>query len=151
MKVSISIPASCAAALVATQVFAQPLFAEFPAGERYPGKPASPKLISKQDKEFQTQLAIAARSKPNFAGSYILTNIGCGANCVLSSIIDARNGNVVWLPFSVCCWKHQEPMEYRLDSTLLVLHGLRDEKEPMGTFYYTFENGQFRLIDQRPE
>jgi len=83
-----------------------------------------------------------------FAGQYILTTIGCGASCILSSIIDARSGQVTWLPFTICCWDPGKPLDFRLDSSLLVVHGMRDEQEPNGTFYYAFEEGKFRLVAQ---
>ena len=69
----------------------------------------------------------------------------------MGSIIDTRSGKVIWLPFTVCCGNTDNPVEFRPDSALLIVHGMRDEQAPGGTFYYAFEEGKFRLVAQRPE
>ena len=82
--------------------------------------------------------------KPNFAGHYVLTSWGCGASCTMSAAIDTGTGTVSWLPFTVCCWAPEiaEPLQFRADSRLLIVHGSRNEHGG-GVHYYTIEGGQF--------
>jgi hypothetical protein len=66
---------------------------------------------------------------------------------VSSVVIDAKTGRVTWLPFTVCCWDVdvQEPIEFRRDSRLLVVHGSRNE-EGGGTYYYALDKDSFKLV-----
>ena len=63
----------------------------------------------------------------------------------MAAAIDRRTGKVVWLPFTVCCWPMTitEPLEYRLESTLLIVHGKSDEKGDSGTHYYRLAGSRF--------
>jgi hypothetical protein len=81
----------------------------------------------------------------NFAGHYILTVIGCGTSCILVAAIDARNGKVAWLPYSLCCWTDQvsEPLRFRSNSDLLILNGQRDERGVNGPHYVRLLGGRF--------
>ena len=127
-------------------------FASHPAAERYAGPNAELVLKSKQDRAFRTRLREAAKQTPNFAGHYIVTTFGCGSSCVMGAVIDARSGLVTWLPFTVCCWKdaQSEPVEFRPDSALMIVRGMRNEQE-RGTFYYVLQKGRLRPIAKRPE
>lgn len=127
-------------------------FASHPVAERYAGPNATPVLKSKQDREFRTRLREAAKQTPNFAGHYIVTTFGCGSSCVMGAAIDARSGLVTWLPFTICCWEdaRSEPVEFRPDSALMIVRGMRNEQE-RGTFYYLLQKGRLRQIAKRPE
>src|SRR5471032_468706 len=128
-----------------------PTYGAYPVKEQYTA--ATTKLVfkNKQDREFQSQLRRAAKQRPNFAGHYILTTFGCGASCVMGAIIDATNGRVKWLPFTVCCWDGDAaPIDFRRDSALIVIRGMRNE-QGLGTFYYTYRQGRLQLIAERPE
>jgi hypothetical protein len=48
--------------------------------------------LTRAAREFRTRLREAARDKPNFAGRFIGTTLGCGTECVQGAIIDARTG-----------------------------------------------------------
>jgi hypothetical protein len=127
-------------------------FASHPVAERYAGPNTAPILKSQQDRAFRTKLREAAKQTPNFAGHYIVTTFGCGSSCVMGAVIDARSGLVTWLPFTVCCWEdaQAEPVEYHLDSALMIVRGMRNEQE-RGTFYYLLQKGRLRPIATRPE
>jgi hypothetical protein len=69
------------------------------------------------------------------------------------AVIDANTGHVYRLPHTICCWpvEVENPIAYRLDSTLIVFEGIRDEKDgDDGTHYYQFRGGQFVLIRSVP-
>lgn len=81
-----------------------PTFKHFPAGKIYQG-PTAPLVLARKDRTFKTRLQWAAKHlKPNFAGHYILTTWGCGAECLMGAVIDAKTGKVYWWNFTICCW-----------------------------------------------
>lgn len=134
------------------RAFAQsnlPQFKDYRVSEIYKGATA-PLVLSHDDLIFKTRLRWAARNqKPNFAGHYILTSWGCGAECVMGAVIDAKTGKVYWWNFSICCWGADvddkfNPIEFRPDSRLIVFSGLRNEKDDDDcAHFYQFENGRF--------
>ncbi len=125
-----------------------PRFKDYPVDGIYKGKNA-PLILTKNDRTFRTRLKEAAQEKPNFAGHYILTTWGCGAECRMGAAIDAKTGRVYWLPHTICCWGAEvddkfKPVEFHLESRLIVFSGLRNEKEDdNGAHFYKFENGRF--------
>lgn len=123
-----------------------PKFEDYHIRDQYTGKTAPP-IITKDDRSFRTRLRDASRGKANFAGHYVLTVWGCGAACLMGAAIDAKTGRVYWLPFTVCCWpvEVEHPLDFRLDSSLIVFTGSRNE-EGGGVYYYKFDNGQFTLL-----
>jgi len=66
----------------------------------------------------------------------------------MGAVIDAKTGRVYWFP-TICCWGVEvddkfKPIEFRLESKLIVFSGLRNEKEDdKGAHFYKFENGRF--------
>jgi len=62
-------------------------------------------------------------------------------------VIDGRTGRVYWLPTKICCWplEVQNPLEFRVDSRLIIFTGSRDE-EKQGVYYYKFNGGRFVLL-----
>ena len=68
----------------------------------------------------------------------------------MAALIDAKTGRVYWMPHTICCWPADidDPIAFRLDSTLIVFSGVRNEKEgDNGTHYYQFKEGKFVLIE----
>jgi hypothetical protein len=133
-----------------------PTFDQFQVKEA-PPQTAAPLKLTKGDRMYRTRLRYATtHGKPNFAGRYILTQWGCGAECRIGAAIDTKTGLVHWLPGSVCCWPlnvEQDPnlgdaILFRHDSSLIILSGLIDENETTGkaTRYYNFEQGRFKLL-----
>lgn len=86
----------------------------------------------KDANRFRTNLRNAAKEGVNFAGHYILTTWGCGTNCSVSAIIDARSGKVFFpdqlegAGFGFCELPDDtEPIVFKADSRLLVLSGFK--------------------------
>jgi hypothetical protein len=87
-----------------------------------------------------------------------LTTWGCGTTCLQYAIIDARTGRIYPAPFSpeafsICCWTpgfgfpdNTVPIEFRLDSSLIVFHGMRNENDRVGDYYYAMGRTGLRLI-----
>jgi len=126
-----------------------PQFKHYPSTENFSGKNA-PVIIGKNEKTFRTRLREASKEKPNFAGRYILTAWGCGAECLMGAVIDAKTGRVYWWNFTICCAANFaadfKPIEFRLNSRLIVFSGLRNEEGENGAHFYKFENGRFVFI-----
>ncbi len=130
-----------------------PRFRDFPAAALHITQPAPVRLDDAHSRTFATRLREGASRPANFAGAYVLTAWGCGASCVTVAAIHRGTGAVAWLPFTVCCWRNNllEPLEYRLDSRLVVVNGMRNEAGSNGTSYYKLDGGRFVLVrDARP-
>ena len=129
-----------------------PRFSTHQASDIYSGPTSEPKLLTKKDREFATRLREAATQRVNFAGHYVIATWGCGASCVMGAIMDARNGKVAWLPFTICCGDYDGagPVDFRPDSTLIVFNGMRNEQHPGGTYYYVYEGDRLKLVAEQP-
>jgi len=132
---------------------APPGFADFPAPDRFEGKPAAVRLTTKQARMYRTMLRDSAKDGPNFAGHYTLGQWGCGAGCVQFAIIDAKTGSVYFPPFYVTIVagpdekmdQIPEPLQFKPDSKLLIVTGARNEKGG-GVYYYKWDNNRLSLI-----
>jgi hypothetical protein len=139
-------------ALISSKVTAAPQFEDFPAVS-YTGPHAGIRLQGAKSRLYASQLRIASHQAINFSGRYILTTWGCGASCVMGGAIDAKTGTVIWMPFTVCCWNLEimEPLEYRPDSRLLIVHGSLNEKGAGSeVHYYHFDGQHFVRIPLSP-
>ena len=129
-----------------------PRFKDYPVSERYHGPQAVPKLVPGTPAwYFRTRIREAARQKPNFAGHYVLATWGCGAECLSSAIIDVKTGEVYTDGGSVCCWFNPslpekpedfEPVDFRIDSRLVVFTGMLNEEGRNEPHYFKFERGK---------
>lgn len=134
-------------------IFAQkktPTFKDYSVTKVYKGKTA-PVKITPDNKMYRTRLKSAAKNeKPNFAGHYILTFWGCGTECFTGAVIEAKTGKVYFWGL-ISNWNNKlgddnNPIDFKLDSRLLILTGMRDEagdEGDNGKHYYKFENGRF--------
>jgi hypothetical protein len=78
--------------------------------------------------------------------------MGCGAECLAGAVLDANSDEVHWFPGTICCWGDTDdkfrPIEYRVDSRLIVFSGERNEKEgDDGMHFYEFRDGKFVHIN----
>jgi len=134
-----------------------PGFADFPAGDRFSGKPAALKISTPQARKYRTMLRDSVKDGVNFAGHYIVGQWGCGGGCVQFAIIDAKTGDVFFPAFSVSVVagaeekmdEIPEPLQFKPDSRLLVVTGARNEKGG-GVYYYKWDNKQLSLISSTP-
>lgn len=107
---------------------------------------------------FRTNLRNAAKAGINFAGHFVLTSWGCGTNCSVGAIIDARNGKVFFpnelegAGYGYCeLPDDNEQFVYNADSRLLVLSGFKGgdlnlEKAPCGIYYYEWTGTKLRKV-----
>ncbi len=129
---------------------AEPRFEDYPAST-YSGRVRTPDLGSHPDaRTYRTRLRNAAKGGINFSGDHVLATWGCGGQCLMGAVINARSGHVQFLPGTICCWleagENINPVDFERGSDLLILTGLLDEEEPMARHYYDFSGREFRLI-----
>jgi hypothetical protein len=95
---------------------AVPRFSDFSVGEAFTDKPAPVDLASDPNaRTFRTRLRQGAAKGPNFAGHYTIVSWGCGTDCQVTAVVDARNGRVVFAPFTA-----YSGTAFRRDSRLLI-------------------------------
>ncbi|HEX8329283.1 MAG TPA: hypothetical protein VF629_17240 [Hymenobacter sp.] len=133
-----------------------PTFSDYPAAVRRTGRPVAPKLLPGTAAwYFRTRIREAARQKPNFAGHYVLAAWGCGAECLSSAIIDVETGRVYFDGGSLCCWfssrlpekpENFEPIDFRVNSQLVVFTGLLNEEGRNEPHYFAFEGGKLVAV-----
>ena len=81
----------------------------------------------------------------DYAGHYILYTWICGSECVTGVAINAKNGRVSWLDHVRLNYRVEKPVDYRIDSSLIILSGCRDgdPHAKTGQYYYRIRNGRF--------
>ena len=135
-----------------------PSFAEYPASERFSGKPAAPVFQTAGQRKFRTMIREGAAKGPNFAGRYTIADWGCGAGCVSIAVIDAKDGKVYDGPFQVLSWamftyegKYKSntpefaPLDFGKGSRLLIARGCPEE-EKCASYFYEWVAPKFKLI-----
>jgi hypothetical protein len=132
---------------------AEPRFDDYPA-QGYSGNVRAPDLSSHPDaRTYRTRLRNAAKGGVNFSGDHVLATWGCGGQCLMGAVINARSGFVQFLPGTICCWfeagEDINPIDFERGSDLLILTGLVDEEEPLARHYYDFSGREFRLIKKQ--
>ena len=133
-----------------------PDFADFPAGDRFDGKPAALKILTPQARKYRTMLRDSVKDGVNFAGHYIVGQWGCGGGCVQFAIIDAKTGDVFFPGFYVSVVdgpeekmdEIPEPLQFKPDSKLLIVTGARNEKGG-GVYYYKWDNNRLTLVSSK--
>jgi hypothetical protein len=131
-----------------------PKFADYSGAAIYNGRNAAPVLATPDARRFRTRIREGAREKPNFDGHYVIVGWGCGTQCWNGAIIDVITGKVVLLPVVEAAMQQDaELIDYRLDSRLIVLNGIVDEKETLGSRYLEFDGGALKPVKTilRPE
>jgi hypothetical protein len=95
-------------------------------------------LATKDARMFRTELRRQAARGPNFAGHYTLALWGCGAGCANGAVIDARSGQVGFIPFSWDDeWKDGRIIcahgsTFDISSELLVVEGRLEPRGKVG-------------------
>jgi hypothetical protein len=129
-----------------------PRFQDFAVTNIFKGKPAVVDLSNNpQARLYRTQLRRQAVEGPDFAGHYKIAIWGCGSSCAAFAIVDSQTGRVYFPPeLPYVTWTGYEGtsfgLQYRIDSSLLVLHGSPEEKPQIGTFYYVWQTNVLRLV-----
>jgi hypothetical protein len=150
----------------------RPRFEDYPVNEVFTGKPAPPILATADQRMFRSRIrnGLATQSDvwigsyknptkakgPNFAGHYFVIRWGCGSQCVMMAIVDAKTGKVynppladqdsLWVPLDNLS---EMETDLRPDSSLMILrNACRDfkDRKTCGTYYFNWKNNHFDLI-----
>jgi len=128
-----------------------PSFASYEVTETFQG--AKARLLLQPHEGFKKRLKEVYSRPPNFAGHYVLGDWGCGAACRFVAIIDAQTGRIID-GIRISDWASSEsfpcsignPMEFRLNSRLLIVYGSLDEKRK-GIYYFAMEPKGLKRIE----
>src|SRR5260221_11711229 len=85
-----------------------PMFGKYPVEIRFHGTPAGPLHNTPSSKTFRTVMREDELAGPNFADHYTVAVWGCGAGCILFSIVDAISGKVYDFPFGSVSWDDEK-------------------------------------------
>jgi hypothetical protein len=132
-----------------------PRFADYPTTIQRNLPPGRLNLSDPRAYSYRTRLREASRRPVNFAGHYQLAEWGCGTDCATGAIIDALTGQVWFLPSvdgygmdsDVPDFQH---LQFRADSSLLIISGSIDDKGPKGWHFYSFERGNLTGVHFTP-
>jgi hypothetical protein len=148
-----------------------PSFQDYAVNEVFTGVPAEPILATTEQRRYRTRIRNGVSkgsgvwngswkdpmksSGPNFAGHYFVIRWGCGSNCLMMAVVDAKNGKVHGPPLSGAGTELYIPMDpmsdveidFRRDSSLMVLHNAcKDARRECGIYYFNWRNDQFVLL-----
>jgi hypothetical protein len=149
----------------------EPRLEDYPVTELFTGSPAEPILVTAEQKHYRTRIRNGVlngtdvwngswknpikSSGPNFAGHYLVIRWGCGTNCMMMAIVDARSGRVHGSPLSGVGSELYLPMDplsdveidFRRTSSLMVLrNACKDARQECGLYYFNWSNDQFVLL-----
>src|SRR5579872_412555 len=139
-----------------------PRFEEFPVHEVWNGPATPPKLITRSERMFRTQLTDAAKESPNFAGHYRFAFWGCGSLCTAAAVVDLRTGAVSAPPLGAHGggWMRRmmspaffegSAVEHRVDSRLVIIRAGINYSETLkanvpDVYYFVWEGHRFRQL-----
>ena len=126
-----------------------PQYSDYPVKSIYTGNTAKLDLSDPDAKLFRTRLSEALKRKPDFAGEYVTTMWGCGANCRSYSFVNKRTGKLLKDGFGG--EERQEDLLVTNPRSRLVVtqeEKMNDdyEVESITQRFYVLENGKFKLI-----
>jgi hypothetical protein len=135
---------------VCTAAFAQKReisFGDYAVPVHFAGAVAKAQRNTPNSRTYKTMIRYAMERGPNFADHYVLASWGCGMDCVMFSIIDARDGRVYDAPFIVT-WTHEiDPGVHMIrDSRAIHIVGSRNEAEESVDCWYVWDGTRLKLI-----
>lgn len=117
------------------------------------GRPAKVILATAQARRYRTAIRDQAGESANFAGHFRVITWGCGTDCRGFAILDRQTG-VAYTPPGIdyvagAMGNDEERIDFRLDSRLLVLNGLINDRLE-GKHLYRWDGRQLKLLRRVP-
>jgi hypothetical protein len=150
---------------------AEPRLEDYPVTEIYKGAPATPVLVTAEQRRYRTRIRNGVTngegvwsgswkspiktSGPNFAGHYFVIRWGCGSNCLMMAVVDAKTGKVYDPPLSGSGTEFYVNMDmlgdreidFNLKSSLMVLrNACSNARSECGVYYFNWQNDRFTLL-----
>jgi hypothetical protein len=126
------------------------MFARYPAGAIFHGKPATPDVTDPDAHMFRTRIRAGAAQGVVFAGHYSVAVWGCGASCISFAVIDAITGRVHFFPASISQINEAgERLTYRKNSRAIHVIGSLNE-ENSADRWFLWDGHEFKLISEKP-
>lgn len=132
-----------------------PKFRQFPAAI-YRGRVGRLSFSTPHAYSYRTRLREASHGSINFGGRYQVALWGCGTDCTTGAFIDATTGRVEFLP-TVNTYEMSDlidyafkPIDYRLQSRLIVFAGQLNERGASGWHFYAVDGGELRHVMTKP-
>jgi hypothetical protein len=140
----LAVALTCTALFAAAPAAAAPAFENYPAAERFRGKPKPANLSTDAAAQslrdpWRDVLRREASAGPNFAGAYRLVEIGCGTGCQAVFVISAATGRIYRLKDGATYG-----VSFRAESRLIVVEA--DPIHKLPARYFVFEQGRFREV-----
>jgi hypothetical protein len=168
--------------LLAGRIWAQthsnalPRFEDYPATETFAGRPVTPKLATPLDQRYSNQIRDGVENGygvfrdgkeqkgPNFAGTWIAIQWGCGTPCLRMAIVDARSGDLYYPPFSINgigarsfdlpllmigdSLPQNPEVEFQPNSNLMIIKATpnRAGRHPSYTYYFLWRQKRWTLL-----
>jgi len=94
-------------------------------------------------------------SGPNFAGHYFVIRWGCGSDCLMMAIIDAKTGKVYSPPLSGAGTELYVPMDTLGDreidfepqsSRMILRNACKVARSECGVYYFNWKDDRFTLV-----
>lgn len=139
-------------------ITAIPRFEDFRVSEIFKGAPAKPLLQTRFARLYRTNIRVAAKGGPNFAGHFTIVEWGCGSDCGGMAVIDEQTGRVYESPSGVIAFppyldypdeNNAPALAFKLNSRLFVIHGCPGEMG-CGSYYYEWTGSRFKLLRELP-
>ena len=140
--------------VVSVATFAKGLeFQHYPA-KLYTGQPAKIQF-TKDTYTFRTTFRRLSQEPANFAGHYVIGEVGCGGGCSRGMLYNLRTGKTLFLPYNYLSQCHSKKngfvnysLEYQSNSRLLKVIG-SEFQDPCLVRYYVEQNGQLKLLSKQ--
>lgn len=151
-----------------------PGFRDYQVSGIFQGQPAPPVLATDEQRRYRTRIRNGVLkgegvwngswknpikpSGPNFAGHYLVIRWGCGSNCLMMAIVDARTGKVYNPPLSGAGTELYVPMdmlgdreiEFELRSSLMILrNACKAARSECGVYYFNWRDNRFILVKRK--
>jgi hypothetical protein len=131
------------------------LFEDYPAKLLLPNSRLAAKvtLATAQARRYRTVISEGGMQSVNFAGHFRLVTWGCGTDCRSFAIVDRTTG-IARTPDAIQCitgamGNDQDRLDFRPDSSLLVVNGFINEEEE-GSFFYEWTGSELKLLRRLP-
>jgi hypothetical protein len=150
---------------------AEPRLEDYPVTEIYKGAPATPILVTSEQRQYRTRIRNGVMSGegvwsgswkdpiktngPNFAGHYFVIRWGCGSNCLMMAVVDAKSGKVYAPPLSGAGTElyvnmdmlGDREIDFKPQSSLMVLrNACRIARSECGVYSFNWQNNKFTLL-----